>query len=318
MKNKLNNYYVYILTFPDEKKYIGITRQEPERRWQNGKGYKNQSKVYEAIQKYGWDNIRHDIYKANVSSEEAQQTEIELIKKYNSIENGYNVYKGGDLGGNEWVEIEYNGRVYLPSELAELSEAEVTPHDITNRIRRNWDVERAISQQPQKREYKREYKGNIYTIKELIELPECVVDRKTLIYRISKGWDIERALTQPKNVKKQPYTKKILYKDKEISVPDAIKIAQEEYGIKLTEGDIRGRINRGWSVEDVLSRRKIGGNNDLFWYDNKRYTTIELLEIAKEKYGLNISRSYLLHRIKNGMTVEEAISTPLKRNRHKN
>ena len=31
-----NNYYVYKHTFPNNKVYIGITQQEPQKRWKNG------------------------------------------------------------------------------------------------------------------------------------------------------------------------------------------------------------------------------------------------------------------------------------------
>ena len=43
------NYCVYIHKFPNNKMYIGISKEEDiNRRWQNGLGYKNQV-VYRAI-----------------------------------------------------------------------------------------------------------------------------------------------------------------------------------------------------------------------------------------------------------------------------
>ena len=33
-------YYVYKHTFPNNKVYIGITKQKPIRRWKNGTNYK--------------------------------------------------------------------------------------------------------------------------------------------------------------------------------------------------------------------------------------------------------------------------------------
>lgn len=35
----MNNYIVYKHIFPNNKIYIGLTRQKPERRWRNGDGY---------------------------------------------------------------------------------------------------------------------------------------------------------------------------------------------------------------------------------------------------------------------------------------
>lgn len=52
---------------------------------------------YRAIQKYGWENIKHEILERNLSYDEANKKEIEYIKLYNSLApNGYNLTKGGD------------------------------------------------------------------------------------------------------------------------------------------------------------------------------------------------------------------------------
>ena len=78
------------------KVYIGITSQEPEKRWRNGQGYYNHKKFYAAIKKYGWDNFSHDILYSNLTEEQACALEQELIQKYNSKINGYNLTNGGD------------------------------------------------------------------------------------------------------------------------------------------------------------------------------------------------------------------------------
>ena len=41
----------------NNKVYIGQTIQKPEYRWNKGKGYKDSSLFYNAIQKYGWNNF---------------------------------------------------------------------------------------------------------------------------------------------------------------------------------------------------------------------------------------------------------------------
>ena len=90
-------YTVYCHTFPNGKRYIGITNQEPKRRWRDGKGYEGQA-VYNAILKYGWKNIKHDILFTGLTKDEAEQKEIELIKAFetNSHKHGYNVENGGN------------------------------------------------------------------------------------------------------------------------------------------------------------------------------------------------------------------------------
>ena len=96
----MKNYIVYVHTFPNNKKYVGITCQNINRRWRNGDGYIGQV-VHNAIIKYGWDNIQHEIIKTGLSKEEAENLEVKLIKKYHSLshENGYNVDKGGNSVG---------------------------------------------------------------------------------------------------------------------------------------------------------------------------------------------------------------------------
>lgn len=95
--DKRNIYYVYMHIFPNGKKYIGITSRKPTHRWgKNGNGYNTQFIMWNAIQKYGWDNIQHIIICANKNDIEAQNIEKYLIKKFNTqIPNGYNFDQGG-------------------------------------------------------------------------------------------------------------------------------------------------------------------------------------------------------------------------------
>lgn len=92
-------YTVYMHTnLINNKKYIGITRQKPERRFRtNGYGYKGCSHFYSAIQKYGWDNFKHEVLFCNLTQKEAEMFEVELIKYYksNNKKYGYNIQNGG-------------------------------------------------------------------------------------------------------------------------------------------------------------------------------------------------------------------------------
>ena len=95
MENK--NYIVYKHTTPNGKVYIGITNQTPQRRWNNGSGYYRQKLFNNAIEKYGWENIKHEILFEGLTKDAAEQKEIELIALYksNQREYGYNIAKGG-------------------------------------------------------------------------------------------------------------------------------------------------------------------------------------------------------------------------------
>lgn len=95
----MKNYTVYMHICLNDKKYIGITKLKPNIRWRNGDGYKTQQYFYKAIKKYSWENIEHKILYENLTKEEAEQKEVELIKHYKSNNNkyGYNIESGGNL-----------------------------------------------------------------------------------------------------------------------------------------------------------------------------------------------------------------------------
>lgn len=90
----MNNYLVYKHTFPNGKVYIGITSNEPNKRWKNGFGYIAQKKMFSSIVKYGWDNIKHEILYKNLNKQQAFKIEEELISFYKSDNHkfGYNIY----------------------------------------------------------------------------------------------------------------------------------------------------------------------------------------------------------------------------------
>ena len=68
----IKKYVVYMHIVPNGKKYIGITSQNINRRWQKGKGYWSIEYFTIAINKYGWDNIQHIILFDNLSKTEAE------------------------------------------------------------------------------------------------------------------------------------------------------------------------------------------------------------------------------------------------------
>lgn len=94
-----NCWNVYIHTNKiNGKRYIGITSQQPNKRWLNGRGYEKHLPIGRAIEKYGWENFEHDILYSDVSEHEAKVLEISLINIYNTQNDrfGYNLTSGGD------------------------------------------------------------------------------------------------------------------------------------------------------------------------------------------------------------------------------
>jgi group I intron endonuclease len=80
------------------KRYIGITSQEPEKRWLNGYGYSGYLRFGRAIKKYGWDAFKHIILYENLSEEQAKDFEVALINEFQTQDEnlGYNMTRGGE------------------------------------------------------------------------------------------------------------------------------------------------------------------------------------------------------------------------------
>lgn len=94
-----NSFTVYKHTTPSEKVYIGITSQKATHRWgREGHGYHTQA-FGNAVKKYGWDNIKHEVISTDLTREEAVALEKELIARYDATkrDKGYNCTSGGFL-----------------------------------------------------------------------------------------------------------------------------------------------------------------------------------------------------------------------------
>ncbi len=92
-----NDYVVYMHKNKiNSKKYIGATRNIKTRFGKDGNNYKGQP-FYKEIKKYGWNNFEHLILYENLTADEANQKEIEMINKYNTTNEkyGYNINSGG-------------------------------------------------------------------------------------------------------------------------------------------------------------------------------------------------------------------------------
>ena len=93
----------------NNKRYVGITKQEVEKRWgKNGHGYKANEEFWNDICEYGWnEGFTHEILFDNLTHNEVNLLEKIYIYLYNSNNQdfGYNQTKGGDSfngrNGNE-------------------------------------------------------------------------------------------------------------------------------------------------------------------------------------------------------------------------
>lgn len=75
----MDKWCVYRHTFSDGRIYIGITSDEPEKRWDNGFGYQNQHKFFREIVPVGWNNITHEIVHTGLDERTARRIEKQLI-----------------------------------------------------------------------------------------------------------------------------------------------------------------------------------------------------------------------------------------------
>lgn len=101
-----SEYCVYKHTAPNGKVYVGITSKPAEERWLNGRGYCRNEHFWNAIKKYGWENIKHEIIASGLSKEEAcrvEQLYISIFESYKQ-EKGYNMTLGGETGAIHTME----------------------------------------------------------------------------------------------------------------------------------------------------------------------------------------------------------------------
>lgn len=314
MRIQENNYTVYVHVFPNDKCYVGITKQNVDDRWQNGEGYKKQP-VYKAIKEYGWDNIEHIILFTNLSRENAQIKEIELIKELDSINNGYNTDAGGGCGGDKWVEFDYNGEKLNSEQIANLSINGVNSHDITTRVRHHgWSLEKAMTQPKVEKNQKFLYNGSYYTAKQLADISNIDgITANNILSRINKhGFDVERAITQPLNVKIQPKgtgEKIYEYNGKYYNTYELCQLSNVE---GLMPVDITTRINKhGWIVERAITQPK--KKRSTYEYNGRTYTSKELAKLSPYD---DVDHHIITDRInKSGWSIEKAIFTPINKRR---
>ncbi len=87
---------IYRLIFPNGKYYIGQSVNIRARlSCYRAINCKEQKKLFNAIKKYGWNNVKYDILLCAGDKENLDNAEIYYIKKFNTIKSGYNIVLGG-------------------------------------------------------------------------------------------------------------------------------------------------------------------------------------------------------------------------------
>lgn len=89
-------YTVYRHVTPDGKVYVGQTGDDPVNRWGSGAKYRANIKFTNAVNFFGWGNIRHEILYQGPSESEAKELERYYINLWDTMnpEKGYNILPG--------------------------------------------------------------------------------------------------------------------------------------------------------------------------------------------------------------------------------
>lgn len=112
--------YVYKITnLINHKIYIGVTNNY-KKRWANHGQISDNCVIARAIRKYKKENFKFEILFSNLSIEEADEKEKQLIKEFNClVPNGYNVAKGGHYNQGVQKFGESNSNACLTNEEAQ-------------------------------------------------------------------------------------------------------------------------------------------------------------------------------------------------------
>ncbi len=109
----MEKHYIYKLTSPSGKAYIGRTTNFNSRLTRHlhkaRSGY--QHPLYDSIRKHGWDNFIKEVVAEVVGDDIAYETELLFIKLFDTVNNGlnlqYNTKDGGDVWANRKDTSEY-------------------------------------------------------------------------------------------------------------------------------------------------------------------------------------------------------------------
>ena len=160
MSQAKNNYKVYKHTSPSGKAYIGITCQDVNKRWKNGKGYDACLAFARAIKKYGWSSIKHEVLYEGLSKDEACKIERMLIciHQTNDPEHGYNITSGGEhyeQGQEALNRLSMSLKAYYknhPEARRRISESQIgTKHSEEHKRKTSESMKRYIAEHPETR-----------------------------------------------------------------------------------------------------------------------------------------------------------------------
>ena len=161
-KEKLNHWIIYMYTFPNGKRYIGKTKRSLSRRQGSFfNGYKNCTLLWNAIQKYGIENIKQEIlFEDDMTDEYAARIEQSCIlmfktnaNRFNNPSYGYNLTDGGDgMSGWKPDDEQYEKRI---EQLHELHKKQIGSHLSEETKRKISEAHKGVKRPPMSEETKK-------------------------------------------------------------------------------------------------------------------------------------------------------------------
>ena len=199
---------------------------------------------------------------------------------------------------------EYNGKIYNSFELTQISKVEgLNISHITSRINsKGWSVERAITQPIKNYKNKYEYNGNLYSTKELSKISPCCIPVSRIRERLKLGWSVDDAINIPISGRQKMY----LYNGEYFSLVDLVEKFNRS---GLPNSTVYGRIEKGWNIEKALTTHARGSVSS-YDYNGKLYTLSELFKLSNVD---GLTKDKLARRIREGMSIDDAINKPLGR-----
>ena len=187
--------FCYLHIFPNEKIYVGTTQlKKPERRWKyGGSGYKRQPHLWNAIQKYGWENVKHKVIVCE-TPEEMWEMEKKLIKEYDTTnpEHGYNHSIGGEKGASGFHPTDETKRKH-----SELMKGEKNPSKRPEVRKKISESKKGFSYTDEsRRKMSESHKGRIFTDIHRQRLSEGQKGEKNHNYKKHFTEDIRRKMSE--------------------------------------------------------------------------------------------------------------------------
>lgn len=272
--------YVYQITnLINNKLYIGITNNY-KKRWSNHKCCNNSNRVItRAIRKYGVENFKFELLFSNLSIEDSEIKEKELIQTKNTqVPNGYNIQPGG-FHNNGVSKYGYdNNHALLTKEEAEYIKTHrnlpcyILYEEFNEKIsygaflnvyhnRTYCNVEPTVDIYPYNAAFSNQFTSNLLEYDEVVELreqfnkgiywKEAYKKYKNFYTNIYSFWNVYFGKAYPL-VMPEVFTKENKYKQSSFSnrgINNGRAKLKEEDVI-----DIRDMFSKGFNREEILKK----------------------------------------------------------------